>query len=69
MEGEKGTEETGHWHKPKEGSIFPKERSSVKQMMGKKMKEVVVDFVESTVKKASKKKVWPAHEASQTTHE
>ncbi|KAK7353247.1 hypothetical protein VNO80_18688 [Phaseolus coccineus] len=68
MEGERGTEETGPWHKPKEGSIFPKERSSVKQMIGIKVKEVVVDLVESTVKKASKK-VWPAHEASETTDE
>jgi len=70
MESEKGkgAEETGPWHKPKEGSIFPKERTSVKKMMGKKMKEVVVDFVESTVNKASKK-VSPAHEASKTTGE
>ncbi|QCE15708.1 hypothetical protein DEO72_LG11g2720 [Vigna unguiculata] len=70
MEGEngKGTEGTEPWHKPKEGSIFPKKRSSVKEMMVQKMKEVVVDIVESTLNKASTK-VSPAREASETTHE
>ncbi|BAT78712.1 uncharacterized protein HKW66_Vig0103590 [Vigna angularis] len=73
MEGEKrkgteGTEGRRPWHKPKEGSIFPKKRSSVKEMMGKKMKEVVVDIVKSTLNDASKK-VSPAHEESETTHE
>ncbi|CAJ1974293.1 unnamed protein product, partial [Sphenostylis stenocarpa] len=65
MDGEKGkgTEQTEPSHKPKNGSVFPKERRSVKSMMGEKMKQVVVDLVESTANKASKK-VAPASEAT-----
>ncbi|KAG5036206.1 hypothetical protein AAZX31_04G225200 [Glycine max] len=62
----KDAEETEPWHKPKNGSVFPKERVSVKQMVYKKVKQVVVDFVESTAKKGS---VSPAPEASNSNHE
>ncbi|RZC07048.1 Abscisic acid receptor PYL4 [Glycine soja] len=69
MEGEKkgkGAEETEPCHKPKNGSIFPKERTSVKRMMYEKGKQVVVDCVKSTAKKAS---VSPAPEASKSNNQ
>ncbi|RDX77908.1 hypothetical protein CR513_41888, partial [Mucuna pruriens] len=63
MEGERkgngtGSEETEPWHKPKNGSVFPAKRRSVKRMM--------YEQVTKAMNKKSSKTVSPAPEPSKS---